>query len=81
MTLIRNPNALKPLDCLEAMSPAGRHVCQSAWFEFYRNGVLDHVVNGSEGAARNRMSILYNLHPDDSWDYVPTRHRHGVAAE
>lgn len=69
--LIRDPDALMPSDRPEAMSRAGGRIRQIAWFEVYRNGVLDHVVNGSEGLMRNRMSILYNLHPDDSWDYAP----------
>lgn len=68
--LIRHPDTLVPSDCSETMSRAGRRVSQITWFEVYRNGVLDHLVNGSEGLLRNRMSILYNLHPDDCWDYA-----------
>jgi len=79
MTLIRNLHALIPSDRSEAMSTAGASAI--AWFEVYRNGVLDHVVNGSEGLLRNRMSILYNLHPDDSWHYSPAGHWNSVAAE
>jgi hypothetical protein len=55
------------------MSPATNSVSQFTSFEVYRNGVLDHVVKGSEGLLRNRMSNLYNLHPEDSWDYAPAR--------
>ena len=79
--LIRNPDALIPSDRNEAMSRGTNGVSQFSSFEIYRNGVLDHVVEGPEGSVRNRMSILYNQHPEDSWDYVPARHWHAAAAE
>ena len=79
--LIQNPDALTPSDCPEAMSRPRNCVSQFTSFEVYRNGVLDHVVDGTEGLVRNRMSILYNMHPEDRWDYAPTRHWHAVAAE
>lgn len=79
--LIRNPDALTPSDRPGPMSPATNSVSQFTSFEVYRNGVLDHVVDGSEGLVRNRMSILYNLHPEDSWDYAPTRQHYPAAAE
>lgn len=69
--LIRKPDALLPSDHSEAMSQAGDCITQRPSFEIYRNGVLDHVVEGSEGLVRNRMSILYNRYPEDSWDYTP----------
>ena len=79
--LIQDPGALTPSDSVEAMSRTGPEVLPFSAFEVYRNGVLDHVVNGPEGRVRSRMSVLYNLHPDDSWDYVPMRHRQAVTGD
>ena len=79
--LIRNPDALTPSDWVEAMSRPRKDLFQFTSFQIYRNGVLDHVMNGPESLVRNRMSVLYNLHPDDNWDYAPTRHWHDFARD
>ncbi len=72
--LIPNLDTLRPSDWVEAMSRPREEVTRFTSFQIYRNGVLDHVIDGPERLVRNRVSVLYKLHPTDSWDYAPTRH-------
>ena len=55
-------------------SRASERAIRLTSFQIYRNGVLDHVVNGPERLVRNRLRSLRELFPEDCWEYAPTRH-------
>ncbi len=72
--LIKNLDTVGPSDWVENMSRPREEDIRFASFQVYCNGVLDHVMNAPEHLACDRMRSLRDVYPEDSWEYVPTRH-------